>query len=64
LMDDVCWLEEAPEIPPELIGTSPRIGISRSATLPWRRFVVGSPHVSKTQSGSAPKKRKKRLESS
>ena len=59
LMDDVCWLEEAPEIPPELIGTSPRIGISRSAALPWRKFVIDSPHVSKTQTGPPSKKRKK-----
>ena len=59
LMDDVCWLEEAPEIPPELIGTSPRIGISRSAALPWRKFVIDSPHVSKPQTGPPSKKRKK-----
>jgi DNA-3-methyladenine glycosylase len=64
LMDDVCWLEDATDIPPELIGTSPRIGISRSAALPWRKFVLSSPHVSKTQSVVSPKKRKKRLESS
>jgi DNA-3-methyladenine glycosylase len=59
LMDDVCWLEEAPEIPPELIGTSSRIGISRSAALPWRKFVIDSPHVSKPQTGPPSKKRKK-----
>jgi DNA-3-methyladenine glycosylase len=59
LLGDTCWLEEAPDIPHELIGTSPRIGISRSTGLPWRKFVTGSPHVSKTQSGSPFKKRKK-----
>jgi DNA-3-methyladenine glycosylase len=64
LFGDLCWLEDAPDIPPELIGTSPRIGISRSTALPWRKFVTGSPHLSKTQSGAMPKKRKKRLESS
>ncbi|NTV67021.1 MAG: DNA-3-methyladenine glycosylase [Chlorobaculum sp.] len=64
LFGDLCWLEDAPGIPPELIGASPRIGISRSVSLPWRRFVAGSPHLSKTQSTAAPKKRKKRLESS
>ena len=59
LFGDTCWLEDAPEIAQELIGTSPRIGISRSAALPWRKFIIGSPHVSKTQSGAPSKKRKK-----
>lgn len=61
LFGDLCWLEEAPEVPPELIGTSPRIGISRSTELPWRKFVIDSPHVSKTQTGAPSKKRKKRV---
>lgn len=61
LLGDICWLEEGPEIPPELIGTSTRIGISRSAALPWRRFVTGSPHVSKPPSGAQSKKRKKEV---
>jgi DNA-3-methyladenine glycosylase len=64
LLGDTCWLEKAPEISPELIGTSPRIGISRSMELPWRKFVTGSPHLSKSQCNAPPKKRKKRLESS
>ncbi len=64
LLGDICWLEEAPDIPPELIGTSPRIGISRSTDLLWRKFIAGSPHISKTQSDAPPKKRKKGLESS
>ncbi|NTW56640.1 MAG: DNA-3-methyladenine glycosylase [Chlorobiaceae bacterium] len=40
-------LEDAPEIPAELIGTGRRIGISRSRELPWRKFILGNPHVSK-----------------
>jgi DNA-3-methyladenine glycosylase len=59
LFGEICWLEDAPDLPPELIGASPRIGISRSATLPWRRFVTDSPHVSKPQTGAPSKKRKK-----
>jgi DNA-3-methyladenine glycosylase len=59
LCGQTCWLEEAPEVPPELIGTSPRIGISRSTGLPWRKFVINSPHVSKTQFHPSPKKSRK-----
>jgi DNA-3-methyladenine glycosylase len=51
-----CWLEEGPELPAEMIGTSPRIGISRSAGLPWRKFVIGSKHVSQTRAGAIAKK--------
>ena len=42
-----CWIEDAPEVPPEMIGSGPRIGISRSTHLPWRKFVIDSPHLSK-----------------
>lgn len=59
LLGDTCWLEEGPEIPPELIGTSPRIGISRSTELPWRKFLKNSPHVSKTQKRAFAKKGRK-----
>jgi len=62
LTGETCWLEEAPEVPQELIGTSPRIGISRSTELPWRKFVTDSPHVSKTRPASPKKKSRKRLE--
>jgi DNA-3-methyladenine glycosylase len=46
LSGNTCYLENAPDIAPELIGTSPRIGISRSTDLPWRKFIRGNPHVS------------------
>ncbi|NTU69063.1 MAG: DNA-3-methyladenine glycosylase [Chlorobiaceae bacterium] len=51
-----CWIEDAPELPPEMIGTSPRIGISRSIGLPWRKFVTGSPHISKSRPPAGRKK--------
>ena len=56
-----CWIEDAPGLPPEMIGTSTRIGISRSTHLPWRKFVAGSPHVSKTPSPGGRKKAAGRL---
>ncbi len=49
LFGDEFWLEDAPIVPQKLIGTSTRIGISRSKTLPWRKFLVNNPHVSKTK---------------
>lgn len=58
-----CWIEAAPEVPQELIGTSPRIGISRAVSLPWRKFVMGSPHVSRTRAAARPKKGLDELES-
>ncbi|MDT9545966.1 MAG: DNA-3-methyladenine glycosylase [Chlorobium sp.] len=39
-------LENAPPIPETHIGTSSRIGISRGKELQWRKFVIGSPHLS------------------
>jgi DNA-3-methyladenine glycosylase len=41
------YLEDAPAPEAGLIGTSGRIGISRSRELPWRKFILGNPHVSK-----------------
>ena len=58
-----CWIEEAPELPAEAIGSSPRIGISRSTELPWRKFVAGSPHLSKIHAGTRGKKASGRLQS-
>lgn len=40
-------IEDAPDLPDTMIGTSTRVGISRSTELPWRKFVLESPHLSK-----------------
>jgi DNA-3-methyladenine glycosylase len=29
-----------------MIGTSTRVGISRSRELPWRKFIRNNPHIS------------------
>ncbi len=41
------FLENAPPLPPEMIGTSTRVGISRSRELPWRKFIRNNPNISK-----------------
>jgi DNA-3-methyladenine glycosylase len=56
LFGESCWLENAPELPAGAIGTSTRIGISRSTDLPWRKFITGSPYVSKTRTPRTSKK--------
>lgn len=57
-----CWLEDAAELAPELIGSSPRIGITKAVELPWRRFVIGSAHLSKTRPSPLPEKGRGALE--
>jgi DNA-3-methyladenine glycosylase len=47
LFDKRCHIEDAPDVPARMIGTSSRIGISKSTGLPWRKYVIGNPHVSK-----------------
>ncbi len=56
LFGSLCWIEDAPEIPASAIGTSARIGITKSAGLPWRKFIAGSPYVSKSRSVNSRKK--------
>ena len=63
LFGEEFYLEDAPPLPKELSGTSCRIGISRSRELPWRKFILNNPHVSKGKV-KCMKKKKSLLESS
>ena len=47
LFGDEFFLENAPPLPASMIGTSTRVGISKSRELPWRKFMINNPHVSK-----------------
>jgi DNA-3-methyladenine glycosylase len=47
LFGEEFYIENAPPVPENLTGTSQRIGISRSRELPWRKFILDNPHVSK-----------------
>ncbi|NTU97430.1 MAG: DNA-3-methyladenine glycosylase [Chlorobiaceae bacterium] len=49
LFGEEFYLENTPPVEPCLVGTSGRIGISRSRDLPWRKFIIGNPHVSKAR---------------
>ncbi|NTV99414.1 MAG: DNA-3-methyladenine glycosylase [Chlorobiaceae bacterium] len=49
LFGEEFYLENAPAVHAGLVGTSRRIGISRSRELPWRKFILGNPHVSKAR---------------
>lgn len=50
LFDGEFFIEDAPGLPEEAVGTSTRIGITRSRDLPWRKFIIGNPHVSRARS--------------
>ena len=43
----LIWLEKRKALPPERIGASPRVGISKATTFEWRFFDKGSLWVSK-----------------
>jgi len=47
LFGDEFFLEDAPPLPQEMIGSSTRVGISKSRELPWRKFMINNPHLSK-----------------
>lgn len=49
LFGDEFHIGNAPELREDAIGKSPRTGITRSRNLPWRRFIIGNPHVSKAK---------------
>jgi len=49
LFGEEFFLEDAPPVPQRMIGTSSRIGISRSRELPWRKFILDNPHLSKAR---------------
>ncbi|MBN1278801.1 MAG: DNA-3-methyladenine glycosylase [Chlorobium sp.] len=47
LFEQEFQLQDAPELPEKAIGTSTRVGITRSRNLLWRKFIIGNPHVSR-----------------
>ena len=49
LFGEEFFLEDAPPVPESMIGTTARVGISRSRELPWRKFILHNPHVSKVR---------------
>ncbi|NTV92926.1 MAG: DNA-3-methyladenine glycosylase [Chlorobiaceae bacterium] len=49
LFDDEFFLENAPPVPGNMIGSTRRIGISKSRELPWRKYIINNPHVSKSK---------------
>jgi DNA-3-methyladenine glycosylase len=46
LVEGPLWIASGREVPDVEVSVSPRIGISRAVTLPYRFFVTGSPSVS------------------
>jgi len=49
LFGEEFFVENAPLLPDKMIGTSTRVGISKSRNLPWRKFILNNPHVSKVR---------------
>jgi len=51
LFREEFFIEDAPLLSENSIGTSSRVGISKSRELPWRKFILNNPHVSKVRVG-------------
>jgi len=49
LYGEEFFLENALPLPEFMIGTSTRVGISKSRELPWRKYIINNPHVSKVR---------------
>ncbi len=47
----VIWVEDAPDVAPQVIATGPRIGLGQTPepwlSMPWRYWIRGNPFVSK-----------------
>lgn len=51
LFSEEFYIENAPALPETMIGTSTRVGISKSRELLWRKFILNNPHVSNARVG-------------
>ena len=49
LFNEEFYVENAPSLTENQIGTSTRVGISKSRELLWRKFIIKNPHVSKVR---------------
>jgi DNA-3-methyladenine glycosylase len=49
LFNEEFYVENAPSLTENQIGTSTRVGISKSRELLWRKFIINNPHVSKVR---------------
>jgi DNA-3-methyladenine glycosylase len=51
LFSEEFFIENAPPVQEHFIGTSSRVGISKSRELQWRKYILNNPHVSKVRVG-------------
>lgn len=63
LHDTTLYLEEGTTIAGSCIETTPRVGISKSTDLLWRKYISGNPYVSKASPLPPTKKKRIVLES-